>query len=119
MMSFIFNEKNYYSEQNTSDNEDFPSIFQLFLFEPEQKKRCGNKSHEEETKHINSLNTVLLLIRIKNFNCSKCRYCKNSAREVDWLCCRKEVTMLIASAKIPEHERSISPSSFYEQLPNY
>ena len=27
--------------------------------------------------------------------------------------------MLIASTKIPEHEGSISPSSFYGQLPDY
>ena len=44
-----------YSEENTSDNEGFRStIFQPFQFEPEQKKRCGNESHEKETKHIHS-----------------------------------------------------------------
>ena len=42
-----------YSEGITSDNENFRStIFQPFQFKPEQKKTCGNKSQEEETKHI-------------------------------------------------------------------
>ena len=37
---FIFNEESDYSEENTSDNEDFRSnIFHSFQFEPEQKKR--------------------------------------------------------------------------------
>ena len=28
------------------------TIFQPFQFEPEQKKTCGNESHERETKYI-------------------------------------------------------------------
>ena len=37
---FIFNEESDYSEENTSDNEDYRStIFHSFQFEPEQKKR--------------------------------------------------------------------------------
>ena len=49
----------------------------------------------------------------------KCGHCKNEAREIDCLYCRKVVAMLIASAKIPEHEGIMSPSNFYGHLPNY
>ena len=39
MPDLCFNEKSDYSQENTSDNEDFRStIFQPFQFEPEQKK---------------------------------------------------------------------------------
>ena len=38
MSDLYFNEESNYSEENTSDNEDFhPTILQLFQFEPEQK----------------------------------------------------------------------------------
>ena len=30
-----------------------------------------------------------------------------------------KIVLFIGSAKIPEHKGSISPSSFYGQLPNY
>ena len=37
-------------EGTTSENEDFClAILQPFQFEPEQKKTCGNESHEKET----------------------------------------------------------------------
>ena len=40
MLNLYFNEENDYSEENTSENEDFRSaILQPFLFEPEQKMR--------------------------------------------------------------------------------
>ena len=48
----------------------------------------------------------------------KCRHCKNEAREIGCPCSREVDAMLIASAKILEHEASILPSSFYGQLPN-
>ena len=39
-----------YSEETTSDNEDFRStVLQPFQLEPEQKQTCGNESHEKET----------------------------------------------------------------------
>ena len=39
MSDLNLNEESAYSQENTSDNEDFPSsIFQPFQFEPEQKK---------------------------------------------------------------------------------
>ena len=39
MSDLNFTEESACSEENTSDNEDFPtSIFQPFQFEPEQKK---------------------------------------------------------------------------------
>ena len=46
-------------------------------------------------------------------------YCNNEARDVDCICCRELDAMLIASAKIPEREGSISLSSFYGHLPDY
>ena len=65
MLNLYFNEKCDYSEENTSDNEDFGStIYQQFQFESEQKKTCGNESHEKEIKHIYTSNADLLLIRI-------------------------------------------------------
>ena len=43
MSDLYFNEESDYSEENTSDNEDFRStILQPVQFEPEQKKTCGN-----------------------------------------------------------------------------
>ena len=45
-------------------------------------------------------------------------HCKNEAREIDCLCYKEVDAMLIALAKIPEHEGSISLSSFYGQLPD-
>ena len=66
-VGFIFNEESGYSEENTSDNEDFRStIFRSFQFVPEQKKMCGNDSHEEETKHIYPSVADLLHTRIGN-----------------------------------------------------
>ena len=41
---------------------------------------------------------------------------------VDWILSKQDcdvITMFIVSAKIPERERSISPTSFYGQLPDY
>ena len=43
------------------------AIFQLFQFEPEHKKTCGNESHEKEAKHIHASAADLLLIRIGSF----------------------------------------------------
>ena len=41
MSDLYLNEESDYSEENTSDNEDFRStILQPFQFEPEQKKTC-------------------------------------------------------------------------------
>ena len=79
--------------------------------------RIGNlvwsESHEKETKHIHTSAADLLHIRIGNLDWCKCRHCKNEAREIDCLCCREVNAMLIASAKIPEREGSISPCRFY------
>ena len=49
----------------------------------------------------------------------KCRHCQNGAREIDCLCCREVDAMLIISAKILEHEGSISLSRFYEHLTDF
>ena len=57
-------------------------------------------------------------ISIGNLNCSKWRIAK-TIREIVCLCCREVDAILIGSGKIPEHEGSILPSSFYGNLPNY
>ena len=72
-----------------------------------------NESYEKEAKHIHALATDLLFIRIGNLVWCKYGHCKNEAREIDCLCCREVDAILIASAKISEHEGSISPCSFY------
>ena len=72
-----------------------------------------NKSHEEKTKHIHASAAHLLHIRIGNLDWYKSVHCKNEAREIDSLCCREVNAMIIASAKIPELEGSISPCRFY------
>ena len=85
------------------------------------RKSYGNESHEKETTHIYASAADLLRIRIRNLNWYKSGHCKIEAREIDCLCCREiEVdTMLINSDKIAKREGSISPSSFYWQLPDY
>ena len=40
-------------------------IFQPLQFESEEKKTCGNESHEKETEHIYSSAADLLYIRIE------------------------------------------------------
>ena len=50
MSDLYFNEESGYSEENRSENEVFHStILQKFQFDPEQRKTCGNKSHQKET----------------------------------------------------------------------
>ena len=44
-----------------------PPFFQPFQFEPEQKKTCGNESHEKETKRIYASAANLLHIRIGKY----------------------------------------------------
>ena len=58
-------------------------------------------------------------IRIGNLDWCKCGHCKNEAIEIDCLFCREVDVMLIALAKMPECEGSISPFSFYGHLPDY
>ena len=101
--------------QNTSDgcflNSTYASASVLLHI------RIGNldwnESHEKQTKYIHASAADLLHIRIGNLDWCKCGHCKNEAREIDCLCCREVNAMLIASAKIPEREGSISPCRFY------
>ena len=67
MSDIYFNGEIDYSEENTSDNEDFRStIFQRLQFEPEQKKMWCNESHEEEIKDIHASDVDLLHINRKS-----------------------------------------------------
>ena len=60
MSDLYFNDESDYSEENTSDNENFRStVLQPFQSNPEQKKQCGNESHEKEIKHIHALTADL------------------------------------------------------------
>ena len=66
-MSYLyFNKETDYSEENTTDiKEDFRSaIFQLFQFESEQKKACGNESHEKETTEANNSSQIFFKIGV-------------------------------------------------------
>ena len=56
----------------------------------------------------------ILHIRIGNLDWCKCGHRKNETREMDCSCCRE--VHVVASAKMPECERSILPSSCYSQL---
>ena len=62
----------------------------------------------------------------KIFNSLKIILCKNTNHKAESLNTMKvkhvleeQIVLFIASAKIPERGGSISPSSFYGQLPNY
>ena len=71
MLDLYFNEESDYSEANTCDNEVFlPTILQPFQFESEQKKTCGNASHEKESKYIHASSADLLHVRIGNLDWS-------------------------------------------------
>ena len=53
MSDLYFNKESDYSDENTSDSEDFHcTILQQFQFEREQNKMCGNEGHNKETKHF-------------------------------------------------------------------
>ena len=69
MSDLYFNTESYYSEENANNNEDFGStILRLFQSEPEQKKTCGNESHEKETTEAVSRFQVFFKMGVlKNF----------------------------------------------------
>ena len=69
-----------------------------------------------EIKHTHASAANLLHISIGNLEWFKCGHCKNKAREIDSFYCREVDAILIASAKIPKREESISPCSFYGLL---
>ena len=69
-----------YSDENISDNEDFPPNF--LQFEPENSRVL---IRAKETKHIPALPADLLYIRIGNLDWCKCRHYKKKAREIDCL----------------------------------
>ena len=96
-----------------------PPFFNHFSLSLNRKKTCGNESYEKETKHIHLSAADLLHIRIGNLDWCKCRHCKNEAREINCPRCEEVDAMFIALAKIPESQKSISPSVFYGYLPDY
>ena len=98
MSHLYFNEESDYSEENTCDNEVFHSTI----------------LHHRKKLNIFTLQLPIYNnnIRIGNLDWCKCGHYKNKAREIDCFCGWEVDVMLVASAKIPEHEGSISPSSF-------
>ena len=70
MSDLYFNKESDYSEENTTMVEwkrqkGFHStILQLFQFEPEQKKTCGNESHEKETTEAVSSSQIFFKIGV-------------------------------------------------------
>ena len=72
-----------------------------------------------ETEYVNASAVDLLHIRTENLDWCKCEHYRSEARETDCLCCRAVDPILIASAKIPKREGSISPCSFYGKLPDW
>ena len=85
-----------------------PPVFSRLCLSPNRKKASGNERHDKATQHIHASAADLLHTRIGNLDWCKCRHCKNEAREVDCLCCREVDAVLLASAKIPEHEGNLA-----------
>ena len=107
MSDLYFNEENDYSEENTSENEDFRSAFlRPFLFKPEQEKACGNEGHDKETRYIDASVAYLLhtVLEQEIPIGANAHIAKSEAREIDCICGREVDAMFIASTKIPEHE---------------
>ena len=99
-----------------------PPFFDHFSLSLSRKKRVVmmRAMRKKLNIAIYASATDLLHIRIGNLNWYKCGHCKNEARETDCICCREIAVdvMLINLAKSPQREGSISPSSFYGQLPD-
>ena len=76
-----------------------------------RKLRCQRKHYEFCKIFKNTYFTEQLRTTV-----SESGFCNNEARDIDCICCRELDAMLITSAKIPEREGRISPSSFYGRL---
>ena len=100
MSHLYFNEESYYSEENTTcDNEVFRSTI----------------LHHRKKLNIFTLQVPIYYIQYKN---RKSRLVL-MRREIDCLCCSETDEMVIASVKIPECEGSITSRSFYGHLSDY
>ena len=147
MSNLYFNEESDCYEENTCENEVFHSTAlhqrkKLNIFTPlmliyyiQLQNRKSRLVQMPETTSGGVLWKKVLFKILQNLQETpvpketpannpgqlilKFGYCKNEAREIDCLCCREVDAMLIALAKIPEYEGSISPPSFYGHLPNY
>ena len=105
----IFDEESDFSEEKTSDKEDFrPTILQPFQFEPEKKNCVVMRAMRKK------LNIFTLQLSIYY----KLKQEISIGTNVD-IASREVNAMPIASTKIPEREGSILSSSFYGQLPDY
>ena len=137
-----FNENSDYSEENTCENEVFcstqketkhihASATYLLHTVLEQDARCSHcRCFAKKRFSQNSQETPVPEETPVNFakflrtpflqnNSGRLQYCNNDARDIYCICCREPDAMLIALAKIPEHEGRISPSSFFGHLPDY
>ena len=126
------------SKKYWKDNVRFIFQWRKWLFWEKYKWQCTLSFHHfstlsiwawTEKKHVElrvmrkklnifTLQLPVYYILIGNLNWCKCGHCKNEAIEKYCLCCRKVDAKLIALAETPGREGSISPSSFYGQLPN-
>ena len=110
MSNLYFNEESDYPEETRCANE----VFRSTILNHRKKLNIFTL----QCRFI-TYSTFTCSIKIGNLDWCKCRHFKNEAREIDCLCCREVDAMLIASAKIPEREGSISPFGFYGHLPDY
>ena len=83
------------------------------------KKFTGNSCTRGNTCEFCKIFKNTFLTDQYRTTASESGYCNNEARDLDCIRSRELDAMLIASAKIPEREGSISPSSFYGHLPDY
>ena len=83
------------------------------------RKKCDVKRAMRKKLKIFTFQMSIYYILIGNLARCKCEHCKNEAREKDCPCRREVDAKLIALIKTPGRERSISPSSFYGQLPDF
>ena len=93
----VFCEKIFKMSQNSQETpvpEETPVNFAKFLKTPLLQNNSGR-----------------LLLKCGHFN--------NEARDIDCICYRELDALFIVLAKIPKCEGSISPSSFYGDLPGY
>ena len=94
--TFQLNEESDFSEENTCNNEVFPSTI---------------LHHRQKLNIPFSCRFITYsVIRIGNLDWCKCGHWKYEATEIDCLCGRQVDTVLVASAKIPEREESVSLS---------
>ena len=96
-----------------------PPFFIHFSLSLNNKKQVVMRATIKKLNIFTLQLPIDLLLEQEISNGANADIAKNEANETDGLYCRDVDVMLICSAKISEHKRSISPFSFYVQLPDY